>query len=151
MATERTMATSAHETHGKNNVSVRVLDPSEYHLLAYLPPFNTEGIPNFGHTTVVVMEDNEVGRIVGYWMLFDAVHVEPLWIHEDYRKRPGVGRRLWRKVRDILVGANVPGAFAMILDHDAVPNVSMAKRLGFTKIEGELYYIRVKEGDGHEH
>ena len=126
-------------------VTVRELKPAEFYKLATLPPFNTDGIPAFGHTRVLVAE-TENKTIVGYWIIFDAVHVEPVWVAEEYRKRPGLARRGWKKVWEMLSSANVPYAFATILDRDAMPNESLALRLGFTRLPGALYCIRVKTG-----
>lgn len=127
-------------------VTIRELGPEEMHVLATLPPFNVEGIPAFGHTRIVVAQDVEGGNIVAYWFIFDAVHVEPLWVDPNYRKRPGMARRLWGRVREILEETKVPGAFAMVHDADAMPNASQAIRLGFKRLPGDLYYLRVSDG-----
>ena len=126
-------------------VVIRELGPDEVHLLYTLPPFNVQGVPAFGHSRVVVAQDVESGQIVGYWFVFDAVHVEPLWVDPDHR-RGGVASRLWSKVMDILTESKVPGAFLMV-DHDAVlPTATQAMRKGFKRLTGDLYYLRVSNG-----
>ncbi len=127
-------------------VIIRELGPDEVHLLYTLPPFNVEGVPAFGHSRVIVGQDKETGAIVAYWFIFDAVHVEPVWIDFNFRKRPGLIRRLWGKVREVLEESKVPGAFAMVDNAAVMPNASQAVRLGFKRLPGELYYLRLSDG-----
>jgi len=142
MATEVMSPSQARD----REVVIRELGPDEMHVIGTLPPFNTEGIPAFGHTRVVVAQDKVSGAFVGYWFLFDAVHVEPVWIDPNYRKRPSLIRRLWGKVREILETGDVPGAWATIMHADTMPNAAQAVRLGFKRIPGDLYYLRVSDG-----
>ena len=83
------------------------------------------------------------GTIVAYWGIFTAIHIEPLWIHPDYRSRAGLVRRLWTEVTATLQAANVRTAFACIADVDAAKNVPLALRHGFTRIQGDLYFVRI--------
>ena len=55
--------------------------------------------------TVLVMEDDSV--IVGCVLLFRAFHLEGAWIHPAYRHRIGVGRRLLRAVKRLLVDRDI--------------------------------------------
>lgn len=126
-------------------VEVRELQPEELYLLSTVPPFNTDGIPDFRHAGVAVVQEKESRRVVGYWMLFDTIHVEPLWLHPDYRKRSGVLRKLWGKVADMLGRTETKRAFAIIQNDDEAEALrEQAKRLGFQRMTGDLYFVNLK-------
>lgn len=123
---------------------VRELPPEEWERLLPFPPFDVGGLPAPEYNRIIVAElGGPGGEIVAYWMVLTCVHTEPVWIHPEHRSRPGLIRRLWGGVRDILREANVTIAFACITDADAVRNVPLAMRLGFEKLAGDLFYIRV--------
>lgn len=54
-------------------------------------------------TWVIVVED-DTGAIVGCWALFTVCHAEGLWIAPAHRGKASVGRRLWRRVWDVVRG-----------------------------------------------
>ena len=56
---------------------------------------------------VVVVED-AAGEIVGCWGLITLAHVEGMWIRDDHQKRGVVLRKLWRAMRDLTLGRNIP-------------------------------------------
>lgn len=125
--------------------AVRELPPEEWAKVAHLEPFLTAGLPSPEHSRIIVAEQE--GVIVAFWGLFTAVHVEPLWIREDHRQRPGLVRRLWAAVVTTLRSAQVGTAFACIADADAARNIPLALRHGFARVPGDLYVVRVKETD----
>jgi hypothetical protein len=126
----------------------RVLPEAEYHRLLSHEPFASGGLPNPAYNRIIVAE---VGtEIVACWMVLTCVHVEPLWIHPEHRKRPGLIRRLWTAVAGVLQESHVLVAFGCITDADAAQNVPLALRLGFEKVAGDLYYIRVPPAAGEE-
>lgn len=125
--------------------TVRELPWEEWGKVAHLEPFASQGLPAPEHSRIIVAEQE--GTIVAYWGLFSAIHVEPLWIHPDHRKRPGLVRRLWLAVVETLRGAGVRTAFACIADVDAAQNVPLALRHGFVRIQGDLYFVQIKEHD----
>lgn len=125
------------------DLEIRELKPEEYPLLAKVGLFEQTGLPSLEQSKVIVGITSDK-QIAAYWIVFDAVHVEPLWIRDDYRKNPGVGRRLWTAVQKVLLECKVKMAFAMIADGDAAINLPQATRLGFQRVPGQLYYIEVK-------
>jgi len=118
---------------------VRVLPPEDWDRLAEFHPFTEFGIPHPEYATIVVAEEQD--EIVAFWCLFQTVHVEPMWIADAHRHRPGLIRRLWKTVTTVLADAGIPAAFAVILDENAQATLSPALRLGFKKVPGDLFVI----------
>jgi len=78
-------------------MTARILPFEEWHRLPeYMDPALMEMRP--GQSRVCVIE-NKAGEIVGRWLLYPALLAEDLWIDPRYRRRIGVGRRLWRLMR----------------------------------------------------
>jgi hypothetical protein len=127
---------------------VRELEPDEWDRLRGIPPFDRVGpmdaAGRAGHVRMVVAETPD-GKIVGYWMLFDAVHAEPMWIAEEFRHNPALIRRLWGKTRELLQEAGIPVAFAFIAEGALPTNLPQALRLGFQPLKGELFYLFVDQ------
>jgi hypothetical protein len=124
----------------------KVLDPADYGRLAEAGGPLADVIPNPEHTVVNVVEED--GRVVAYWPTFNAVHAEPLWIAETHRHRREVTIALVEQVMETLQGCGVPVAFGIIADVDLIINLPMAKKLGFQKAPGELYFITVPPKEG---
>lgn len=123
---------------------VRELPPEEWDRLTPFPPFDG-GLPNPEHSRIIVAElGGPGGALVAFWGMFSAVHVEPLWIHPDHRKRPGLIRRLWLTVRQTLLDLGIHTAFAAIADRDAAQNVPLAMRIGFDRFSGDLYFVQLQ-------
>lgn len=125
-------------TQPEADVDVRVLEPEELYLLLTIPPFNTKGIPNFGQSRIVVAQEQISRQIVGYWVAFDVVHLEPLWVHPKHQKRPGVLRRMWTAMQRVLRENGVTKAFAMVTDPELEPQ---AERLGFRPMPGKMFFV----------
>lgn len=117
----------------------RILEPIDYHRLT-----GTEAEAVIARLTdaarVVVVEDE--GQIVGCHVLQPIVHAECLWIHPAYRKKTGVGRRLWaavqREVREHF-GAR---AFATAALSDEVRLLLMHVKA--VKLDGDHYMVPVE-------
>jgi hypothetical protein len=127
----------------QEDLVVRELRPEELDALTAVPPFNEVGLGTEDRDTVRVVGAIRDGKIVAYWMLFDTVHVEPLWISPEERGNPALIRQIWEKVRGILDRCGVPIAFAVIGDGALGTNAPMAARLGFKPLAGNLFYLLV--------
>lgn len=121
--------------------TVRELPPEEWAKVSHLEPFASQGLPAPEHSRIIVAEQE--GTIVAYWGAFSAVHLEPLWVHPDHRKRAGLVRRLWNEVVATVRDAGVRTAFACIADVDAAQNVPLALRHGFQRVQGDLYFVQI--------
>lgn len=92
---------------------------------------------------IAVVEDD--GAIVAYWVVWYALHLEPLWVRDDHRKSPAVIRQIVQQVQEIVVATDAPAAFCIVEDVDAGEVVAQyADRLGFMKAPGTLYYVVVQ-------
>ena len=132
------------DTDTSPETTVRELSPDEFARLSRVTPFDQLvleiGEIDWRHTKMVVAE-TPAGEIVAYWLLFDAVHVEPVWIHPQHRTRVGLIRRLWRAVYQALQGSGVEGAFAICAEDGL--SYQLAQRLGFRPMGGRLMYLVV--------
>jgi hypothetical protein len=127
-------------------LTVRELPASEFPRLASVEPFDRLGFPKPETSRVVVGED-QAGRVVAYWCVFAAIHVEPVWIAPEHRARPGLIRSLWGKVREVLRASGERIAFCNIFDEGLPVKEAMAARLGFQKLPGSLYFITVQRDE----
>jgi hypothetical protein len=125
----------------------RILPPAEWPRLLIEQPENplvaqlrVTGMPDPGATRIVVVERD--GQIVASWMIFAAIHAEPVYVNVDART-PGVIKALLEQTVEALQEEKVTIAFGVIADVDLLVNAPMAHRLGFQKAPGELYFIRV--------
>lgn len=123
---------------------IRVLDPKEHSKLIGLGPF-TECAPDPATSVVVVAEDDS-GRVIGYWCAFNAVHLEPLWVAEAERG-DGVGKALWGGLREVLVEHGVPSAFAMVGDEDVMTHLPLAGKLGFKRVPVSTLFVDLRNGE----
>ena len=119
--------------------TTRVLPPEEFHRLSSFPgPLQAlQGTPDPEHTRVVVVEQD--GQIVGYWVLFNAVHAEPLWLDPSVRHKPKVALGLFAAVVSELQSAGVQSVFAIIGDPERETVGPMAERAGLVPLPGTLY------------
>jgi hypothetical protein len=92
-------------------------------------------------TRVAVVEVD--GRIVGYWVLWMALHVEPLWVTPDVRRAPAVIKGLLAEVESAILSSGESAAFAVIDPSDVAQVAAYAERLGFHDAPGKLLYIVV--------
>lgn len=81
------------------------------------------------------------GQIVAYWVVWYALHIEPLWIHPDHQKSPGVVTGIIAEMQRIVETTREPAAFCVIEDENAMVVGGYAARLGFQTAPGKLYYL----------
>lgn len=126
--------------------TVRDLPCEEWDRLLGFEPFASQGLPPPETSRIIVAEVASAAgpQIVAYWGLFFALHAEPLWIHPDYRRRPGLVRRLWTGMLDTMRSLNASTAFACVFDEN-VPTQRLAGKAEFTKLPGSLYYFTRKD------
>ena len=85
------------------------------------------------------------GQLVAYWPVWRAIHAEPLWVHEDYRRHPGVIRAILRELERALdplmaeTGEHI--AFAILGDQDILTSGKYVMRLGFERVPGDLFFL----------
>lgn len=106
------------------------------------PLADREMYPSLARLTAMTCPVVEVdGQIVAYWILWQALHVEPLWIHEDHRQAPGIARGLVEEVFQAIAAAGEQTAFSVVEDATLAVIGSYAARLGFQEAPGRLFYI----------
>ena len=94
------------------------------------------------HTRVVVMED-ATGAIKGYMVVFDCLHVEPLWFDDDVRRKvPKAGIEMIKRALGEAQNAGAQSVFGIILEADKATVAPLAAKMGFTPLPGQLYAIR---------
>lgn len=121
----------------------RVLPVEEWPRLMEVEPFQTYGLPNPQHWIVIVVEDDE-GRIVAHTDLSDAVHWD-FHVTPEWRGNAGVFRALLEHGQEALQANAVAGAHTTIAD----PIVqAMAERFGFIPAPGKLYLYPVPSSSG---
>lgn len=130
-------------------MELRELKQEEMYLLANIPPFDVLGPPQASNCSVLAMLDEE-GKVIAYWTVFAAVHVEPMWIAEHHRGNTGLVRRLWTAVLQKLKAVGCKTAFATIKYDDAMASLPPALRLGFKRYYGDLYTIEVEDAKSLE-
>lgn len=104
-------------------------------------PLHGQPIPDPRHTRFTILEVGD--QIVGYWGLYDTLHAEPVWIHPDYRQHPAVAKLLLEGLGRLLQDLGATFVFGIIADEDVLKNLPLAERLGFERIPGSLYGVRV--------
>lgn len=129
----------------QEGVVVRELLPEEFAPLASRSPFAEMGLATYNRDRVRVMGAIRGRTVVAVWMLYDAVHAEPLWVAEEERQNPAVLRPLWEGVRRILVDSGCPVAYAIVGDGGLPGSIPQAIRLGFQPTKGNLFYLLVAD------
>ena len=128
---------------------IRVLQPAEFALLA---PHLPQGPPHPDHSVVLVAQrvkpDGSPGKLAGFVVLWDTVHMEPFWVAPEYRRRPGLLRRLWSGAEEVLRRQNVPLAFAL-LEPGSMAEPLLSRMAGWTELPGKLWrFITPAAGKG---
>ena len=93
----------------------RVLPPSEYPKLA-----GTEAAsvwPRLPDTAEVLVVEDE-GAILGCWVAMPILHAECLWIAPAHRGKAGVGRRLFRAMREAVTRAGASAVMTCAMTDD---------------------------------
>lgn len=84
-------------------------------------------------------------RIVAYWVTWYALHLEPLWIHADYRKNPAVVGGIVDQMREIAEQTGEGSAFCVIEAENLELVTGYATRLGFLEAPGKLFYVMLQQ------
>ena len=104
----------------------RILPPDEWHKLDGRDLSRVLALLNPANTQIVVVE-NEAGAIVGCWASVLILHAEGVWIAPEYRTRTSVARRLWRRMRDLVLAS---GARAVVTAADSPQITTLLDRQG---------------------
>lgn len=123
---------------------VRELPEAEFHKLGVVLPEYRDGVDP--RTARVVVAEDPTGKIVATWGVFATVHIEPLYIAQPHRKNPGLIRALWERVWGLLESTGQRVSFAVLAQES--PALPLALRLDFEKIEGDLYWCRLRNPRG---
>jgi GNAT superfamily N-acetyltransferase len=126
---------------------VRELPPEEWPRLAAYEPFATGGLPSAGHWRILVAE---VGPdLVAFVCLFDAVHLEPLWVAPEYRLRPKTFghllQALWAEAHQLLTDLGVGAVFATVDQSNLPRGGRFLEHLGFHPAPARLYVATVPD------
>ena len=121
---------------------LRLLESYEYHRLNELRgaglPDNDEWIPRPEFGKVIIAELQ--GEIVGFWVIQQMIHVDPVWVKPDLRGN--LTWRMWNAVRKIV--GHTPVYVSVAPNYSGwQKTVSTIKHLGFEFL-GQLY---VRKGD----
>lgn len=109
-----------------------------------LADLSPEQLAQLERASIAVVEI--AGRIVAYWVVFYALHAEPLWVAPSARLHPGILRSLLEQTGAIIAETGEATTFAIIdpADAAAVHGV-LPDRLGFARVPGDLYYLSVPQ------
>ena len=131
------------------NITARVLPPADWVRILQEQPesplaqqLSANGMPDSANARICVVERD--GRIVGSWMIFAAIHAEPVYVNQDART-PNLIKALLELLVSTLQAEGVTLAFGVIADVDLLENAPMAHKLGFQRAPGELYFVRVPQ------
>lgn len=80
-------------------ITSRILPPAEWSTLDGTALDPTYAQLNPETSRIIVVED--AGLIVGCWAVFPVLHCEGVWIHEAYRGKISVVRRLLGRLRQL--------------------------------------------------
>lgn len=82
------------------------------------------------------------GQIVAYWVVFYALHAEPLWVSLTARHNAAVLRALVQQLEQLLDNVGDPVGFAIIQEDEILEQgAKYARRVGFKPVPGTLYYL----------
>lgn len=81
-------------------------------------------------------------RLVGYWPIWQAVHIDGIWVDASVKAEGGGALRSLLEAAFATLQANgVTLAFAMLADDAG--SLAQAQRLGFVRAPGNLYTLKV--------
>lgn len=125
-------------------LTFRELDPAEF---SQIPSEATGGYQLPASNCKVVAGIDESGKIAACWAAVAVVHLEPLWVREDYRKSGYVIRRLWTLLKDVLLKQGVRTTLTVIAD--AVPVTrKVASWCGAREVPGKLFFLDISSEGG---
>lgn len=122
-------------------LTYRVLTAEEY----AIAPRGVRGSEQFTpENSILFGAVNEQGEVVSTWFIYMPVHIEGLWIREDYRKSKSVIRRMTDGIKSWLEENGVSSCYAVIMD--STPQMHrFARWFGGEPVGGTLYNWTKKE------
>lgn len=90
---------------------------------------------------VVECDDGTGPVIVAYWVVWFALHAEPLWVAPAYRKHPAVIKQVVQVMRDIVEASEEPAIYCQVEPADVELVAPYAERLGFIDAPGKFFYM----------
>ena len=91
-----------------------------------------------------VVAENDKGEIVGLCGFLPLVHLDPLWVREDYRGHPTLLRRLWDNTQSELSKADIPVTLGFSREGDTQVE-RIAKWAGGVEIPGRIFAFKRKD------
>ena len=95
-------------------LTYRELQPDEFYKLEGHEALKGVGVPSSDCARILIAE-REDGTIVGFQMLVSVVHLEPIWVHPDYRGSM-VPIRLWKAATRLVDALRIKMAFSFSQD-----------------------------------
>jgi hypothetical protein len=121
-------------------LTYRELPPEEFHRLQGHEALKGVGVPS-PDTARILIAERASGEIVGFQMLVTVVHLEPIWVHPDYRGSM-LPVRLWKAATRLLDALRIPMAFSFSDN----PTISgYLSRLGLRKLQYETFLFDPQE------
>lgn len=115
-------------------MTIRQLPEDEWNRLLALDDDWLQRIPDSG-TAAIFVEEDDLGDIVGYWMVLQTFHLEPMWVRPDHRGGLIVSR-LWKAMRHFLDTCSIKKAFCM---SEIIDVQGYLRRLGFQELPDKVY------------
>lgn len=84
------------------------------------------------------------GAIVAYWVLFTALHAEPLWVKAEWRRSPSVINGIVQAMLQEAARTTEPAIFSLVEPANAEVVGEYARRLGFEEVPGTLFYKMIE-------
>lgn len=109
-------------------MTIRELRPDEWLRLEHHPALHGYALPDPATSKILIAEG--AGEIVGFWILVQVVHAEPIWIAPSHRSTTLAGR-LWTHLREILATCRVSQAYCFSDRPDVADYLS---RLGLREL-----------------
>jgi hypothetical protein len=119
--------------------TLRVLPGEEFPRLADLPFAQAYGVPDPRYAQILVAED-PTGTIVGVWAALNTVHLDGLWIAEDYRKTSRVASQLLRGMKRLLTSLGIVHSFTMI-SYETPEVLQLSLKAGFQQLPVHLCFL----------
>ena len=117
-------------------MTYRELKPEEFHLAPRDVPGSEVYAPENSRILAAINED---GEVVATWTMFACVHIEPVWVREDYRKTTGILRGLARAMKKMLKDLQIFEVYTVALDRTPVLQ-RFARWFGAHPVSGTLYH-----------
>lgn len=116
---------------------VRDLPQNEWERLWGHPALGGEDLPDPSYHRCVVVEDGD--EIVAAWFMIQVVHLEPVWIHPDYRNGT-LPIRMFKEMSAILDSCTISKAFCFA---DRPEIADYLRRLGMKQLPFETFLYEV--------